>query len=186
MPQYSTSSKKPSRKRRLLLITGVALLVIAAGVGAWALLRDTTPTVGRTVSGGTLDLTPATEEDNEANNIRKSTPDPDKTLNTGSSEETVPFATTINANIITNGDDTRVIHVGSLVNGITNGKCTLTLTQGQQTRTRTSEVQLNSNSYDCGVFNIAASELPSGGAWNLTLTVSNNGKEASDNATVTI
>ena len=186
MRQYSTSNKKPNRKRRLLVLGAVLLLIIAAGVGAWALQRDTSPKTGKTVSGGTVDLSAASEEDNEANDTRKSSSDPEKTLNTNSSEETVPFATTINANVITDSNDMRIIHVGTLVNGITSGTCTLTLTQGQQSRTRTANVQLNSNNYDCGVFNIAANELPSSGEWKLTLTVSNNGKEASSNATVTI
>lgn len=187
MRQYSTL-KKRSRNRRPLVIAAVLLLVLAIGAGAWAYKRSSdAPKVGTTISGSSVDLSPATKEDNEAGDIRKSSPDPDKTLNDGSSDENIPFATTLNVNVVSNGDGSRVIHAGTIVNGTTTGKCTLTLSQtGQQSVVRTADVQQNVNTYDCGVFNIATSDLPASGQWKLTLTVAKDGKQASDNATVAI
>lgn len=178
--RQAPAAKRRSRKPTQAYVLVVLIVVLAAGFGAWAYKHHQNASKIVHTPQGTINYSPATKQDNASNNDRKSSANPGDTLDNGSSAATASFAVTVNAN--PNGS---TIHVGTLVNGTTSGSCTLTVSQtGQQSIVKTASVQQDVNNYDCGVFNITPTHAQ--GQWTITLTVTNNGKQASNSTTVTL
>jgi hypothetical protein len=191
MTYYNKSSKMLSRKHSHFTRLAAAGLVIMLAVAlGWYMLyhhfsTNSTTTKGEATSASSTQKSAgAPAASNTLNETRKGSTSPLQTLTTTPPSSTSSISVEIvNANI-NNGN----LHVGTLVNGTTNGTCTLTASQSGQPELQlgTSSVHQNVNNYDCGVFNVSTSSFPHSGNWQLTLSVSSGDSQASGNHTVII
>jgi hypothetical protein len=175
-----------SSKRRRVLLPIILAVVMLAGVGVGLYYHNMKPT-----SITNTNVKAKTQAAyNAPNEARKNSSTPATTLDNGSTapKTSSPAAFTVQI-VSSNIDDNDTnLHVGTMVNNTTGGSCTLTASQTGQTTLQlgTSSVQQDVNSYDCGVFNIPTSKFPVSGSWQIKLSVTNNGSEASDTASVII
>ena len=123
-----------------------------------------------------IDYSPSDPADNMANEQRKNNPSKaSDTLNNGplTNDSQAKASVTITRVSIVND----IVQVGTLINGATTGNCILTLSQsGQQDVTRSVAIEQQNNSYNCPVFNVAKSQLPNQGKWNVSVTILTNGE----------
>ena len=190
---YKTRTSRSKRYRKLLLPLALGALILAAG---FFIIRNhnntpasssTSSNTLPTVAPKKIDNSPARPSDNTANETRKSSSSDSPTLNNSGATSGNLSVTISNARVITDSSGDKFVHVGNLVNGASSGTCTLTATKtGQPKVTDTGTVQLDGNTYDCGVFNTPTSKFPSSGTWNLTLTVTSGSSSGSATSTVTI
>ena len=125
----------------------------------------------------TVDYTPATKDDNKANEDRKDNPSTTPGTLDSSPVPTDEFSVTVTG---ANPDNTnRVVRVGTLVEGTTTGTCTLAMSQtGQKDVTSSNSVTLQNNSYVCPVFTIPFDSFPASGAWTVKVTITKDSKQA--------
>jgi len=178
--------KTPHSKRKLVLLALLVLFLLGTGIFTATKLHHKPRTDQTAVASdrpvNSVDYSPSKPSDNAANENRKSSTNASPTLDSTSnpsSDSPVSFSVNItNASAL---NDSSLVHVGTLVKGTTDGSCTLTATQaGQSNVTKTSSIRQDVNYYDCGVFNIPFSDFPHTGNWTITLTVTSNGKQASN------
>jgi hypothetical protein len=135
----------------------------------------------------TINYAPSNPQDNTLNSTRKSSSSPATTLDNGS---TTTQNSTLSAQIVNATTSGSNIHIGTMIGGTTSGTCTITATQGQTTVTLdTVSVEQDVNSYDCGggAINVSTSQLnPDSGTWQLTLTVSSGGSQATNTTSITL
>lgn len=133
-------------------------------------------------SQNTIDYSPAKPADNATNEDRKSSDSPSSTLTGGSSSSSSTSAVSV---IITNTSHSgNTVSVRNQVEGVTSGTCTATASQsGQANVVQNSTVGQDVNLYDCGVIQL---NLPAGGTWNITLSVTSGSAHGSASTTVTI
>jgi hypothetical protein len=178
---YKEVNRSHKHRRVLLPIAIVILVLIGAGVGYY---YHSMKPVSNTESKKQTSY-------NAPNIARKASNNPSTTLDNGS---TTPAKTSSPATftvqiVSSNVDDNNTnLHIGTMVNNLSEGNCMLTASQtGQATlQLGTSLVRQDVNYYDCGVFNIPTSKFPISGTWNLKLTVTNDGSEASTSSTTVI
>jgi hypothetical protein len=150
----------------LIILAGVFFLLFAHAHNT----NSNTPAQGAvtTKNTHTINYSPAPSSDNAASENAKSTnPSPSPTDgNSASNNITVTLNATPRGN--------KQVHVSGLISGVTSGTCTLTATQGGQSKVFTAPVQIDVNSYDC----ILNPTFPTTGSWNLSLVVSSGGQHA--------
>ena len=182
--------KKKSTKKSLYLIA-LALLTIAC-IG---LILERTNVINlyngwsddplsqtdtETVEG--IDYSPASSTDNDDINNRKANGTVDQ-------EPVAPTNdTSIQITFIANAQDTSggQLEVRTLLNGVTDGTCALTLTKGSSSIEKTSSVARQNTSFVCEAFIVPYSELTNGD-WTIKLKVtSGDGRtnEASTSTTI--
>lgn len=181
MARRSTHRKQYLSRPSLL----AAVLVLLLVGGAYALYhqhQSPKPNVSNPkTTSNPVSTKPSSPADNKPNEDRK-TGNQASTLDS-STDTTASFSVKIVSTSVNGGN----LHVGNQVFGTTSGSCTLTATKSNQTlQLATSSVHQDVNSYDCGAFNVSTSKFPSGGSWQLKLSVTADGATASDLATVTI
>ncbi len=152
----------------LLLTALVVLVVIGAVVGVLAWRSDDTPDNEET--------TPVLINDD-------ATSGGNATKNENADDQT--SATTTNGNISlkiskTFTDDNGDFVVQTEINGASSGTCKLTLTKGSATISKSAGVLYQSSFSTCKGFTIPSGEIPSGGNWQLKLTLE------SENSTATV
>lgn len=182
-----TRSKNKSRLRPVLVVV-VILIILGGGTTFLKYHHDTT---NNNKSGmhttSSVNYPAPTSSENAASNDRKSSSSPSTTLDNGTSTTQSSGAASFTDSIVSASVINNNVHVGTLVSGTTSGSCTLTASMsGKSNIVRTSSVQRDVNNYDCGVFNIPTAYFTSNGNWTLTLTVSNNGKQATSSSSVAI
>jgi hypothetical protein len=167
-------NKKFHNNKTILLL--IILLIVIGGGAFWQHYHKPTHVIS-TAASSTINYSPSTPKDNAANNARKGSSTPAPTLDNGATATTaVPLSITVTRASVVSPD----LQVGTLVNGATNGSCTLNVSQGgQQTITQTESVQQQNNAYSCPVFNIPLSEFPNQNNWNVSVTVTSNGQSQS-------
>lgn len=173
-------------KRWLVLLSPLILILLAGGFVIAHHIRATSikpPTAVAAKSLTAINYAPASADDNKSNDARKGNSAVTPTI---ASNPTAPGTTGTTPSlsvIITSASaqtDAQNVHVGNLVEGATQGSCTLTSTMaGQADLVRTSTVKQDVNNYSCGVFNIPFRDFPQNGNWKISLSLSNNGRQAS-------
>ena len=136
--------------------------------------NTTVPDTGQ--SSRKIDYSPATKADNASNNDRKGSSNPSTTLNNYQPPaNTGSFSVTITRAGV--NSSAQSLQVASIVNGITDGVCTLNVHKdGEPVITRAENVALQVNSYVCPVISVPLSDFPGKGNWNVSMTVESNGK----------
>jgi hypothetical protein len=164
----STEIRRFPSKR--LVITGLAIILLTAGIGAYFYKHhlDTTKKVTLTsgTSGSSVNLNPPTLQDKADNqqhkdNIVKDQTSPTPIISSGKKQASV---------LISYMDKTTVdaYATGVFEDG---GTCTATLTQGSQTVTRTSTGFQNASYTQCAPISLADANL-GGGAWTVIVSYS--------------
>ena len=178
---------------KLIRIT-TSVVVLAIALSAFLLLTQNHKPINKksSASSRTYSTKPAPAADNKQSQAvktgvstapgspKQSTPTQSSTSNT-----TKPtFSVQIVSSVVSNNN----LHIGTLVSGTTVGACTLTASQQNQPTITlgTSNVRLDVNNYDCGVFNINTSKFSNSGIWKITLSVNYNGQTATNSVNVTI
>ena len=170
------NNNQKSKKIRVLLLFATLLILLL--IGAYYTYHNySKKTVGNNPTSSTK-LSAAPEADNNPNDVRKNSNTQATTLNNNGSQTTNSNDFSVSINPVVSSTN---IHIGTLVNGVTNGSCILSASQDGKAviQLRTSNVRVNVNNYDCGIFNIPISEFPSTGSWQLNLSVTSNGNTAS-------
>jgi cytoskeletal protein RodZ len=185
--------RKNTSSRKKYLLFSTIIIVVALAVGSVVFLhvrqdnKKNNAALSKSSHVNTINYGPSTPSDNTANNDRKASTSPSQTLNDQPSSTPSTNSSSITATIVNSTVNNGNLHVGTLVNGATDGTCSLTAAQGsQQLSLGTANIQQDVNEYDCGVFNIATSKFPSTGAWSLTLTITSDGQQATTSTNVTI
>lgn len=192
MRRQQTILKKPKKsftkkKKIALIVVLVLLILIGGGLFVWAKQNNNSASPSDTENSGnttkirpqnTVDYSPATDSDNDA--IEKEKSNPTKNTPIDNNESSGPTAGNFEVTITgANPDNTnKLARVSSLVNGITEGTCTVKFSKsGQSTITATNQVALITNSYACPNFAVPYDQFPTGGEWTVSLTVVSNNKE---------
>jgi len=185
--------KKTYRSNRLLWITST-IIILAIVVSAFLLLTQNKNLTSKKskASSQTYSTKPAPAADNKQSQAVKTglstapgSPTQSTQNNTSTSSTNQPtFSVQIVSSVVSNNN----LHIGTLVSGTTVGACTLTASQQNQPTITlgTSNVRLDVNNYDCGVFNINTSKFSDKGVWKITLSVNYNGQTATNSVNVTI
>jgi hypothetical protein len=164
--------------RRLIYTSAAVLLILGMGVAYWHSRKQSSPpsTTNTSPNSQNIDYSPATKADNAPNEARKGSSTPSSTLNNYQSPpNTGDFSLTITRASVVSIDQS--LEVAAIVNGVTSGSCTLNVHKsGENTVSRTENVALQVNSYVCPVIKIPLSDFSSRGDWNVSLTVTSNGK----------
>lgn len=176
------SNKKPSRKRIILITSLIALLIIGGGLFIWFKSKSDNSSKNNDTSDirpqNTVDYSPADADDNKDIEESKGNPSKDPTTvdnRTTNPSGNVDFSVTVTG---ANPDNTnKLARVSTLVNGATNGTCIVTFSKaGQPNITATNQVELQNNSYVCPNFTVPFANFPAGGEWNVSVSVTSNGK----------
>lgn len=191
MRRQQTTLKKPksfTKKKKAALIAALIILLVGGGAAfAWSKHRNDVADSGNTKPSGnstkirpqnSVDYSPATDDDNKAIDQEKANPSNNGTID--NNESSGPTAGNFTVTITgANADNTnKLARVSSLVNGITDGTCTVKFTKSGQTAvTATNQVALITNSYACPNFAIPYDQFPTGGEWTVSLTVVSNNKQ---------
>lgn len=188
--QQNRPRKTPASRSRTPLVVALILLVLLAGAVllVYRHHQNSTNAARAAAASNSAAKNAAPAADNSSNENRKASSSPSSTLDTGGSSTSSSSPASFSVQIVNANVNNGNLHIGTLVNGITSGTCTLTASQSGQSTLQlgSSSVSQDVNNYDCGVFNIATSTFPTGGNWKIILTVSSNGASNSSNTTVDI
>lgn len=153
-------------KNKKIVLTFVLLLLVAGAVFAYTQLsaKNNSDTVD------TINTEKPTDEQIKAGNDTKTDTienNSSKNPETPTSPEKMPALTITAAN--QNG---ATVQVRTLIDSVINsGTCTLVMTQGQSSITRTANVQALSSSSTCMGFDVQTSDLPQSGEWAIVITL---------------
>jgi hypothetical protein len=182
---YKTSDSGTHRKRKLVVLSLIAIILIAVATKiGFSMLHKSTINTPSSQKPGTparavnsVDYSKSSQQDNALNEQRKSnTASAGQTLdsNTNKSTSNSNMSITITRAGVVSG----TLQVGTLVDGASTGTCTLNLSQsGQRAVTQTKTVEQENNTYACPVFNVPTSQLTKG-AWSVSVTLTTNGRTA--------
>jgi hypothetical protein len=179
LPERKTLSKK---KLAVIIVAVIILLAIAAATYVYAfggnLFGWTVKKDGPTSSKINYDK-PTGEQKKAGEDVKKNTADGAKP-NVGGSDQTpapVPQAngkSKVELDIPNANQNNGILKIGTLIAATTNkGTCTLTLTSGSKTVTKTAAVQALPSNATCQGFDIPVSELAPGN-WQAALHFEND------------
>jgi flagellar basal body-associated protein FliL len=179
---HTKQNKKTSKKTILVLVLVLVVLCAAAGFFVWQKNKsdsqDKTDTSSEVRPRNTVDYSPSDKDDNKTIEDAKSNPSKEPTTidnRTTNPSGTVDFSVTVTGANTDNAN--KLVRVSTLVNGASSGTCTLSFSKsGQPNVTATNQVELQNNSYVCPNFSIPFSQFPSGGEWNVSVSVNSNSK----------
>lgn len=181
--------KKKSTKKPFILI--VLALLVAVGAG---LILEKTDVIDLYSSGEKLedttaqskvnvvDYSPATTTDNEDINAKKEAGTVDQAPVAPTNDTAIQITFIANAQDFSGGQ----LEVRTLLNGVTDGACALTLTKGSTVIEKQSNVVQQNTTFQCEAFIVPYSELANGD-WQIKLKVtSGDGRtnEASTSTTI--
>jgi len=162
----SIQNKQP-HKKRIILISLLAVALVLASVGAFLYFKQT--------QNKAVNISPAkdTQQINTdiqpADNVDTKTP-AQTTEPTKSTSDDIP------ASITALSQNTTNLEVRVLINIIlSEGECKLSLTKGSTNIQKSSGIQASSSSSTCQGFSIPLSEL-SAGSWNASIVITSAGK----------
>lgn len=177
----SITNRQTPKKKHLIIGLIAVVIVVLSLFGCFLFVNKSPqdaqhpPTVDNT-SGNQSDIDEPQSNDTPQSDI------PAKT-NTGATN-TSPINPAIT--ITASNQNGSIYQVRTLINVVvSDGTCTLTLTNGNHTVAKSSGVQANPSSSTCQGFDVPVSEL-SPGDWDLTVTFSNETHQAKTSKTVTI
>lgn len=189
-----TSNKKAKNNKKIAIIISVIAIVILAGGGsAYAYFRSKTQSTKNstdsTKSESKVDLNPPTDEQNAAGNeTKQNASDPDKTpVNNNPSTNTSVTLSITSKNQVKDIDQ-NIVQIRAQIATVDNaGTCTLTLSDGTTTITRTAGVQALASVSTCQGFNIdvPTSRLKTG-LWSIKISYASGNITGSISDTVTV
>ena len=176
--------KNKNNKKLVFSILSFALLLAA---GVFAFYHFTNPDSNG--FGPKTDLNSATDEQKKDGDKTKS----DTINNTdgkpsqgGNANETPADPSIITVQTTASAQNGSTYQLRYLLESVlSSGECSLILTNGSQTVTKTSKIQALAQSSTCQGFDIPTSEL-SPGAWEVTMSVSGDGKTGSTSSTIRV
>lgn len=181
--------KKISKKAIIVTIV-VVFLLAGIGVGTYALLSQDNQPENKTTSKGLPKASRQSTDSGKSNST-------DNGTDTAGHESTKEIQPPYEGENVNNSQSlTGVINYKSVVDGslvirttinqmLGSGTCSLTLTSGQKTVTRTSNITQNPSSSTCEGFNIPTSELGSGD-WKIEIQVVSDGRAGTLNDNVNL
>lgn len=173
------NSKKPRKK---LIITISVIVALVIGGSAYALILQSNNSSNKNTSDNSKTATDNSDGASDSDSGSDSTDTGSKTAD--SNDKTQPTYEGDNANsssaltgVISYKSvvDTNLVIRTTIDQMISSGTCSLTLSNGQKTVTRTSDVMLNPSSSTCEGFDIPTSELGSG-TWSIEIDISGGNK----------
>lgn len=170
----------------LLLGLFIYVYIFNGSVFGWTLHRNAN-------KSSSIDYSPATNEQKKAGDEVKSNTVTNPTKPSGSNSDTppdpVPQAggkSIVDMSITAVNQNGSIFQIRSLISTVTNtGTCTLVLTNGTKSVTRTSSVQSQSATSTCQGFDIPTAELNSG-TWNIMLSFENSNLTGKTTKTITV
>ncbi len=174
-------AKRRSKVSRRVLLPAILVLLVLFGIAAFVIYHHYSAARSAKETGSnrptnSVDYSPATKADNAANENRKTSTSPSSTLDSsGPPPNTGNFGVTINRAGLDSSKQN--LQVATLINGVSSGTCTAYISQaGQTTISQTVDISLQVNHYVCPVINIPTSQFPNKGKWDVSVTVSSDGK----------
>lgn len=165
--------KKTKKSLKPVIISVIAVLLIAGSVGAYFLVLKNNQEPTDTPDDSSVNYEPPTKQEVDSSQDGKKN-------NSGQSEETPTSSPQENGKrkvsvgiAFANYDpDEKAVDIRAFtpdtIEG--DGKCTATLTQGSKTVTQSSEAFIDSSSSQCEPILISASKFGSGGTWKLSVS----------------
>jgi len=165
--------KIKKQPRNIYIIISIAVLMVLSLVSLSILLnnkKSATP-VTDDPSTNTVDYAPATKSQQDAGKDQKQ-----QTIDSTKSSDTQNTTTNQSIGVIITSaiqnDKTNTLNIRSLIDTVTNnGECTLTLTNGTKTITKTSDIQASASSSTCKGFDVDIDSELSTGTWHIKLLV---------------
>lgn len=166
----------------LLAVAGIFLMLEKTNVTNFYESASKTATVSNQGKVNDVDYNPATTTDNEDINAKKASGTVDQEPTTPTNDTTIQITFIANSQDSSGGQ----LEVRTLLGGVTDGTCALTLTKGSTNIEKTSNVARQNTSFLCEAFIVPYSELTNGD-WQIKLKVtSGDGRtnEASTSTTI--
>jgi hypothetical protein len=182
--------KKTANQNRVLIIAIVAIALLG-GTAAFAYYRAVHISTTTPSDSPSVNLSSATDDEKTAGNQAKSASagTDNKSSNSTKDGEASPAAPTSGSVSITmsaNAQNGSMYQIRYLINAVASGAtCTLTLTKGSATVTKTAPVQALAQSSTCQGFDIPTSEL-SPGSWQARMALSGGSVTGSTEDTIQI
>ena len=180
------NTRKSHKRKAAVIIALIVLLAIGGSAYAYIRFGRITPTSDSSatlpnspeVTEPTVNLAPPTvDQQAAAEEQKKQSLENTSTSNTSS---TLPVTIT-RAN-----QNSSTLQIGTMIEKVTNtGSCTLTLRKGDQTVSRTSNIQAGPNNSTCQGFDVPITEL-STGTWTIKVDVVSGEVSGSASSEVTI
>lgn len=170
------------KRRNLSKIILVSLpLLLVLGGTFYFITRDHRASTPPSTPGETINYDPPTKEESLAGDAQKKINE--------QAEEAYTNKKTIALTISDARQYGDTIEIRAFSTDITqdNGTCTTTLTKNSQVITRATSAFMDASSTQCGAIDIPASEIPSGGSWNVQVKyLSQTHSGVSDNKQVMV
>jgi cytoskeletal protein RodZ len=178
--------KQKKSHKKAVIITIIALLVIAGGVTCWLLLQNkkTDNTVNTNSSQNSTNTDNSTDSNNNTNSSENSTP----TNNTTNEKNTTPTETTPDANTtnttLTATQDGASIIITTNLNNLGSGTCALIITNetSGSSKNYSADVIYQPEFSTCAGFSIPRDDLGVGN-WQISLSVSGGNSQEFNKST---
>lgn len=180
-------TQKNSNKKIIVWLI-IILLLIGIGVSAYVYYHQSHR--GSDSQSNGVNLKPATKEQKDAGDQSKSsTVNTDSSSNSSKSTGTQPSdpsSSNVNVQTSASAQNGATYQLRYLISSVENdATCTLTLTKGSSTVTKTAKTQALAQSSTCQGFDIPTSEL-SPGTWQAVMVVSGNNINGSASSTIQV
>lgn len=173
---------RSNKSRKNLIITLSVIVVLAISGGAYALILQTNNSSDTNTikDSGDSSNNSSSSSDSSTNpntpDTESTTTDPDsKTQQTYEGDNANSSASLTGVISYKSVVDTNLVIRTTIDQMISSGTCSLTLSNGQKTVIRTSDIMLNPSSSTCEGFDIPTSELGSG-TWSIEIDISGGNK----------
>lgn len=167
----STNSKRKLSRRWIMIIAVLATALLAAGVVTYTYIKGNNDKTtlndskSENSSSNKVNYDPPTNEEKAAGDKQKS-----ESVNAEpSTDQSNNLDVTFSA--VNQNDD--VVQIRTMIQGVIQGSCSLTVVNGSQSKTFTSSTQLLANASTCSGFDISTSDIGTG-KWDIKLTVTSN------------
>lgn len=175
--------------RKTKIIYGVILAVIIAGstFAAYAYISRDKPQEDKTTSEQQVDTKPPTDEQIKAGqDAKQKTVDEETSPKTPSPSDS-GNAEQLSVTITAAGQNYTTVSVRALISGTVSqsGSCTLVVTNGAKSVTKTAATQALANSSTCQGFDIQTSELGAG-TWKIQLSATIGSQSGSANKSIDV
>lgn len=177
MPLKSPRSVNP-KKRRIILYTALALLVITLGLIVYLFLANASESNRETTKQRSNQTTTTPDEvaDSDESNVTPGRDGDEITNNPPSQPSSPPNSGSISITRAEQVGDTVV--VSAIVSGVNSGNCSATFTQGTKQVSESAAIQQGPSYYGCQI-EVPRNQFSSAGTWSVAITASNSSARAS-------
>ena len=184
-------NKNRINQKRIVYAILAVILLVACGIGIYHYFDQNNKGSGNRQSQSNTSLKPATDEEKNAGSQAKSSTMNTTDTSSNSSKNSNPSTPTqstssVDVQTTASSQNGTTYQLRYLISAVTNDTtCTLTLSNGQTTVTKTAKTQALAQSSTCQGFDIPTSEL-SPGTWQTTMTVSGGGITGTTASTIKV